>query len=134
MAAGAEQQRARRAGFRVLDGDQGNAAIDAVAGPNGTVVCRSAVAQAEGCLPINIFGGAPISAATQAWVTSQGSPFQISNERQEAFSAVFNSTPFKDWAGDVAPGPGPAAETAGGGQTTNMPAMARDSSAPEPMD
>jgi outer membrane receptor protein involved in Fe transport len=79
-----------------------NAAIDSIPGPNGTVLCRSAVAQAEGCIPINIFGGAPISAAAHDWVTSQGAPFQISNQRQEAFSAVFNSTPFKNWAGDVA--------------------------------
>jgi outer membrane receptor protein involved in Fe transport len=79
-----------------------NAAIDAVAGPNGTVVCRSTVARAAGCLPINIFGGEPISAATQAWVAPPTGPFQISNQRQEAFSAVFNGTPFKNWAGDIA--------------------------------
>ncbi len=79
-----------------------NAAIDSIAGPGGTAVCRSTVARAEGCIPINIFGGAPISADAHDWVTSQGSPFQISNQRQEAFSAVFNSTPFKNWAGDVA--------------------------------
>src|SRR6185503_6556854 len=33
-----------------------NAAIDAVAGPNGTVVCRNAAAQSTGCVPLNVIG------------------------------------------------------------------------------
>jgi outer membrane receptor protein involved in Fe transport len=79
-----------------------NAAIDSVAGPNGTAVCRNTVARANGCVPINIFGDQPISAAAKEYAAPQNGPFQISNQRQEAFSAVFNSTPFQNWAGDVA--------------------------------
>ncbi|MDF0533542.1 TonB-dependent receptor [Shewanella sp. A32] len=39
-------------------------ALDAVKDNNGNIVCRSAAAQADGCVPINIFGdGAPSQAA-----------------------------------------------------------------------
>ncbi|MGO4611764.1 hypothetical protein AB4142_36050, partial [Variovorax sp. 2RAF20] len=33
-----------------------NAAIDAIAGPNGTVICRDPIARANGCVPLNIIG------------------------------------------------------------------------------
>lgn len=79
-----------------------NAAIDAVAGPDGAAVCRSTVAQANGCLPINMFGAARPSAAAWTYAAPLNGPFQISNQRQEAASIVFNGVPLKNWAGDVA--------------------------------
>jgi outer membrane receptor protein involved in Fe transport len=80
-----------------------NAAVDAVAGPNGTVVCRSSVAQASGCAPFDIFGGAPISVAALSYVDPpMNGPYSVTSERQEAASLSLNGTPFRDWAGDVA--------------------------------
>ena len=83
-----------------------NAAIDAVAGPNGSIVCRSTVAQAEGCIPINIFGGVPPLPGALNWIYGnqqghQTTPAMLTNERQEAASASINGTPFADWAGPV---------------------------------
>jgi outer membrane receptor protein involved in Fe transport len=78
-----------------------NAAIDAVAGPGGTPVCRSTVAQANGCVPFSVFGGAAIPAASLSYMMGSG-PYSLSYERQDAGGVSFNSTPFKDWAGDVA--------------------------------
>jgi outer membrane receptor protein involved in Fe transport len=80
-----------------------NAAADAVAGPNGTVVCRSAVAQASGCVPFSIFGGTPLSPQALNYVDpATGGPLSITNERQESAAISINGTPFKNWAGDVA--------------------------------
>ncbi|MBW6522758.1 TonB-dependent receptor [Sphingomonas sp. RHCKR47] len=39
-------------------------ALDAVRGPNGTIVCRSASARAAGCLPVNTFGGDTVDPAS----------------------------------------------------------------------
>jgi len=39
-------------------------ALDAVRGPGGTIVCRSAAAQAAGCVPVNTFGGNTVDPAS----------------------------------------------------------------------
>ncbi len=78
-----------------------NNAIDAVAGPNGTIVCRSAAAQASGCVPLNIIGGTTPDASVMAYLEPKNGPYQLTHERQEAFSASVNGTPFALWAGDV---------------------------------
>jgi outer membrane receptor protein involved in Fe transport len=78
-----------------------NAAIDAVAGPNGTVVCRSTAAQLAGCIPIDIFGAAPIGASAWRYIAPANGPHTQTAERQEAASIVINGSPFKNWAGDV---------------------------------
>ena len=75
-----------------------NAAVDAVAGPNGTVVCRSGVA---GCRPINLFGNNPIDPAAYAFINPANGPYQLTAERQEAAGLAINGTPFRDWAGEV---------------------------------
>jgi outer membrane receptor protein involved in Fe transport len=43
-------------------------AVDAVAGPNGTIVCRSALTAANGCSPLNPFGTAAANQAAIAYV------------------------------------------------------------------
>ncbi|WP_137897832.1 TonB-dependent receptor [Sphingomonas sp. 2SG] len=42
-------------------------ALDAVRGPGGTIICRSAAAQAAGCIPVNTFGGATVDPASYAY-------------------------------------------------------------------
>jgi outer membrane receptor protein involved in Fe transport len=42
-------------------------ALDAVRGPGGTIVCRSAAAQAAGCIPVNTFGGTTVDPASYAY-------------------------------------------------------------------
>jgi outer membrane receptor protein involved in Fe transport len=77
------------------------AAADAVVGPNGTIVCRSTVAQAAGCKPIDWFGNVPIDPAAYRYINPVNGPAQLTAERQEAGSIAINGTPFKDWAGDI---------------------------------
>jgi outer membrane receptor protein involved in Fe transport len=48
-----------------------NNAVDAVMGPNGTIVCRSTAAQAAGCQPFNVFGTNQGSAAALAYIYGQ---------------------------------------------------------------
>lgn len=79
-----------------------NAAIDAVAGPGGTIVCRSAVARAAGCVPFNVFGDVQNSAAAFAYVIPANGPFQRSKQEQTVFSFNLNAEPFSSWAGPVA--------------------------------
>ena len=52
-------------------------AIDAVAGPNGTVVCRD---PSGGCAPLNVFGLNTLSPASLAFVRANGSERDRSNE------------------------------------------------------
>jgi iron complex outermembrane receptor protein len=79
-----------------------NAALDAVAGPNGTIVCRSTVAQAAGCAPLDMLGDVPISPEALAYVEPENGPYSITSQRQEAFSASISGSPFSNWAGPVA--------------------------------
>jgi outer membrane receptor protein involved in Fe transport len=74
------------------------AAVDAVMGPNGTIVCRSGVA---GCHPINLFGNNPVDAAAYAFINPKDGPYQLTAQRQEAAGVAVNGTPFKGWAGDI---------------------------------
>jgi len=48
-------------------------ALEAIPGPNGTVVCRDAQAVAQGCVPINVFGFGSITPAALRYVTAPGS-------------------------------------------------------------
>jgi len=80
------------------------AALNAVAGPNGTTVCASPTAQAEGCVPFNPFG-APITEAQKDWLyggTKWGpGPQQISHQMQDVADFALSGSPFSDWAGKV---------------------------------
>ena len=52
-------------------------AVDAIAGPNGTVVCRD---PSNGCVPINLFGINTITPAALAFVKANGTERDRSNE------------------------------------------------------
>jgi iron complex outermembrane receptor protein len=75
------------------------AAIDAVRAPNGTIVCRSAAAQAAGCVPLNVIGTGVASDAARNWVLGQASLHL--HLRQQTAAVAFNGSPFDLWAGPV---------------------------------
>jgi outer membrane receptor protein involved in Fe transport len=83
-----------------------NAAVDAVAGPNGTIVCRSTVARAQGCVPYNVFGNVPVAQSTIDWLFGgkygqAGGTLQDTHLSEDAFSVDVNGEPFSTWAGPV---------------------------------
>ncbi len=78
-----------------------NAAIDAVAGPNGTVVCRNTAAAAAGCRPLNIIGNVTIDPAALAYVIPGAGPQQRSIQTEDVASINFSGSPFSLWAGPV---------------------------------
>jgi iron complex outermembrane receptor protein len=47
-------------------------ALDAVAGPGGTVICRDAAARANGCVPFDPFGFNSVSPESAAYITNNG--------------------------------------------------------------
>jgi outer membrane receptor protein involved in Fe transport len=88
-----------------------NAAIDSVVNSSGIVVCRSALAQSEGCQPYNPFVMASPNQAMLNWLFGGthmtnvngrllGSS-QLSRYKQDAFSVSANTQPFSTWAGPV---------------------------------
>jgi iron complex outermembrane receptor protein len=79
-----------------------NAAIDAVRGPNNTIVCRNPAAAASGCVPLNIIGDVPVDPAAWAYITPVNGPHQYSRQRQSVASFSINGEPFSLWAGPVA--------------------------------
>ncbi|MFG6428741.1 TonB-dependent receptor plug domain-containing protein [Roseateles sp. LYH14W] len=79
-----------------------NAAIDAVRGPNNTIICRNAAAAASGCVPLNIIGDVPIDPAAWAYIAPANGPRQYSRQRQSVASFSVNGEPFSLWAGPVA--------------------------------
>lgn len=78
-----------------------NAAIDAIRLADGTIGCRSAAARAAGCQPVNIIGGAPVSAAALAYVFPAAGPRQRSRQEEEVASFNISGDPFSLWAGPV---------------------------------
>jgi outer membrane receptor protein involved in Fe transport len=75
------------------------AAIDAVAGPNGTIICRSAAARAQGCVPLNIIGTGVASQSAIDWVS--GVPYLDTWLTQDVAAISTSSEPFRNWAGPV---------------------------------
>jgi outer membrane receptor protein involved in Fe transport len=75
------------------------ASIDAVNGPNGQIVCRSAVAQAAGCVPLNIIGTGVASQSALNYI--KGTPYLQTWLRQEAAAFTVNGEPVSTWAGPV---------------------------------
>ena len=74
-------------------------AIDAVRNANGTIVCRSAVAQAAGCVPLNIFGTGVASQAAINYVI--GTPHRNEKFQQDVQAISVTGEPFTTWAGPV---------------------------------
>lgn len=79
-----------------------NAAIDAIRGPNNTIICRNPVAVASGCVPLNIIGDVPANPAAMAYIEPANGPHQHSRQRQSVASFSVNGEPFSLWAGPVA--------------------------------
>jgi len=69
---------------------------------NGQIVCADPVARANGCVPINVFGGQTPSQAALAYITPGNGPYQHSVQKQDVASVNFSGEPFSLWAGPVA--------------------------------
>ncbi len=71
----------------------------------GNIVCRSAVADAEGCVPFDPFGPAPITQGQKNWLYGGANwgpgPHQISHQMQDVADYVISGSPIEDWAGKV---------------------------------
>jgi len=77
------------------------AAVQAIS-LGGHIVCADPVARANGCVPLNIFGGATPSAATLAYISPANGPFQHTRQTQDVVSASFSGSPFTLPAGPLA--------------------------------
>lgn len=69
---------------------------------NGQIVCVDATARANGCQPINVFGGQTPSDAALAYITPKNGPYQHSVQKQDVASINFSGEPIQGWAGPVA--------------------------------
>ncbi|MBN9588864.1 MAG: TonB-dependent receptor, partial [Alphaproteobacteria bacterium] len=84
-----------------------NLAMDTIQLADGSIVCRDPSARANGCVPFNPFGTSMPSPGAIAYIDNQangqkqGGPEMRQWLRQEAFGLNFNTSPIKDWAGDV---------------------------------
>lgn len=76
-------------------------ALDSIKLGDGSIVCRSDAARAEGCQPINIFGFGTASPEASAYVQAVVPKSQEITQQQHVFSAVVSGTPFTLPAGDV---------------------------------
>ncbi|MBO9544833.1 MAG: TonB-dependent receptor [Caulobacter sp.] len=79
-----------------------NAAIDAIAGPNGTIICRDPVARANGCVPLNVIGQVALEPAALNYVMPKNGPRQRSKQIESVASFNVSGEPFSLPAGPVA--------------------------------
>jgi outer membrane receptor protein involved in Fe transport len=79
-----------------------NAAIDAIRGPNGTIICRNPVAVASGCKPLNIIGNVPANPEAMAYIEPGMGPQQHTYQTQDVASFNINGDTVELWAGPVA--------------------------------
>jgi len=78
-----------------------NNAIDAVAGPGGTVICRSTLTNpGNGCIPYNVMGIGVNSDALQDYLFP-GNPYRHQKLRQSVVAVSLSGEPFETWAGPV---------------------------------
>ncbi|GFE80082.1 TonB-dependent receptor [Steroidobacter agaridevorans] len=75
------------------------AARDVITGPNGTPVCRSEAARAEGCVPLNIFSQIPASEALKNYVMSDRDEYRTTT--QQLFGAEIHGSAFQLPAGKI---------------------------------
>ncbi|HWW26572.1 MAG TPA: TonB-dependent receptor [Caulobacter sp.] len=68
---------------------------------NGQIVCADPIARANGCVPINIFGGQRPSDAALAYITPENGPYQHSVQKQDVASINFSGEPINGWAGPI---------------------------------
>ena len=76
------------------------AAIQAVR-LGGQIVCADPVARANGCVPINIIGGAVPSDAALNYIEPANGPFQHTRQTEDALNFSFSGSPLTLWAGPV---------------------------------
>ncbi|AOH86607.1 TonB-dependent receptor [Sphingomonas panacis] len=76
------------------------AAVQAIS-LGGQIVCADPVARANGCVPINIIGGATPSAAALEYIEPSNGPFQHTRQTEDAFNFSFSGSPLSLWAGPV---------------------------------
>ncbi len=85
-----------------IDNNRYRNALDSVRLADGSIVCRSEAARAEGCVPINIFGFNTASPEASAYVRAVVPKSEdIVNEQQVAAFSVANSDLFQLPAGGV---------------------------------
>ena len=77
-------------------------ALDAVAGPGGTPMCRDATARANGCVPFNPFGFNSVSQESGAYITNNGQldTYRARVEQKQAAANITGSA-FSLPAGDL---------------------------------
>ena len=69
---------------------------------NGQIVCANAVARANGCVPLNIFGGDIALTPDQlAYIDHSPGPFQHTHQTEDAASLAINGEPLNLWAGPL---------------------------------
>jgi len=92
--------------YAAIDSVQVTAANQATYGssPLGSIVCRSAVADAEGCVPFDPFG-ASVSQGQKNWIYGGNNwgpgPIQISHQMQDVADFDISGAPIEDWAGKI---------------------------------
>lgn len=69
---------------------------------DGEIVCADPVARANGCVPINIFGGMRPSEAALNYIMPEQGPYQRTRQNQEVASFNVSGTPIDLWAGALA--------------------------------
>ncbi|MFT4046930.1 MAG: TonB-dependent receptor [Solimonas sp.] len=74
-------------------------ALDAVTDDDGNIVCRSATAQADGCVPLDMFGIGLASQAAKDYVL--GTPRRTQQFSQDVGSVSFNTNDIEGWAGPI---------------------------------
>lgn len=74
-------------------------ALEAIPGPDGTPICRDPLAQAQGCVPINVFGYDTISPEAFAYINA---PSSLNTKvTQKLYGASLSGEPFAVPAGKV---------------------------------
>lgn len=67
----------------------------------GQIVCADVTARANGCQPLDIFGGEAPSPSALAYLAPDAGPFQHTHQTEDALSIAVNGEPFGLWAGPV---------------------------------
>ncbi|WP_375197333.1 TonB-dependent receptor plug domain-containing protein [Sphingobium sp.] len=83
----------------ILLSNRFNQAINATT-LNGAIVCADPVARANGCQPLNIFGGNPSQAAL-SYIMPENGPFQRTRQTQDVVSINISGSPVDLWAGPL---------------------------------
>jgi outer membrane receptor protein involved in Fe transport len=77
-----------------------NSAIDAVRGPNGSIVCRSSLSNPnDGCVPFDVFGTGVNGPTAVNYI--MGTPWVDNRLTERVVSATLRGDAFSTWAGPV---------------------------------